>query len=170
MESEIWRELREETKQKVIDRYDTLLNASIIDDYTEEERNGAIAMLEELFGKDNVQKPKKSIKTWDDVVDSEGIAINILPETCQYFSDEVINKAIATFKITKLIELGYGGLITDEEWENENVPKYTIIVVDEKPELSVTYWKEFIAFHTYDQCEEFIENNMELLKDYFILK
>ena len=80
--------------------------------------------------------------------------------------------ALALLKIHQLIEIGYGGNITDEEWKEHTKIKYTIELKDKKLICSYTYhFKSHIAFHTKEQAEEFLKysENVQLLKDYFMI-
>ena len=80
--------------------------------------------------------------------------------------------ALALLKIHQLIEIGYGGNITNEEWKEHTKIKYTIDLKDKKLICSYTYhFKSHIAFHTKEQAEEFLKysENVQLLKDYFMI-
>lgn len=88
---------------------------------------------------------------------------------------KLAKSALALLKIHQLIEVGYGGNVTNEEWNNNiRLKKYIIIlfgtsfVVDEK---MYTSEKSHIAFHTREQAEEFLSypENIQLLKDYFMI-
>lgn len=78
--------------------------------------------------------------------------------------------ALALIKINILIEYGYGGNITKEEWSDNTIKKFKIgfnpilkvFICDE-----LYYTKSPIAFHTKEQAEEFLENNLELVEDYY---
>lgn len=146
---------------------------------------------DDIFGKENLQ-PKSKIKTWEDVT-KEGFSVeeDYLCEFDNYdhdkvdgfteaisykgeFSDKLIYKAIATLRIAKLIELGYGGTVTDEEWKSPNEkfvikPHYQRGKVFLEKSTSLNY-KHFIAFHTYDQLEEFLSypENVELVEQFFM--
>lgn len=142
--------------------------------------------LEDYFGKENLQS---KIKTWEDL-EKDGFSVEgdylcefdnynddkaeIFKEAISYkgeFSDKLILKAIATLKIAKLIEIGYGGVVTDEEWKDYRVHKYCV-VLDMCGKLSIECRKgnshEFIAFHTIQQTEEFLSypKNIELVRNY----
>ena len=138
---------------------------------------GKISNMEDLFGEENLQ-PEPMIKTWKDVVENNpdcnfqeyldsisegpGMALGINP-ICQ--------KMIATYKIQKLIELGYGGMVTDEEWKNVELKKYGIICRPYNKELFIKdVWNEqcFISFHTKQQAVEFMSypENVKLVEQY----
>lgn len=126
-----------------------------------------------IFGKENLQ-PK--IRTWTDVEKFNKIFsdTNIFfthPNINWIWGQKVVDKCIATLKIAKLIELGYGGIVTDEEWKDYRVHKYCV-VLDINGKFSIECRKgnthEFIAFHTLQQAEEFMfyPENRKLFEQY----
>ena len=79
--------------------------------------------------------------------------------------------ALALLKIYQLIETGYGGNISSEEWNNNEwkfTYQYTKTGIDI---ISTCISKYIIAFHTKEQAEEFLSypENIQLLKDYFMI-
>lgn len=147
---------------------------------------GRVVELEELLGEENLQsKPK--IRIWEDIGNNEN---NFCENYLNFYKTangnycldadkshdiKVILKVIATIKIAKLIELGYGGMITDEEWQNPN-EKFVIKPYYQRGKFFLEKstscnYKCFIAFHTYEQAEEFMSysENVELLKQYHML-
>ena len=80
--------------------------------------------------------------------------------------------ALALLKIHQLIEVGYGGNVTNEEWENAFELKYVIsCTADKSFPIHATNCIHTIAFHTKEQAEEFLKypENIQLLKDYFMI-
>ncbi|WP_287385636.1 hypothetical protein [Lachnospira sp.] len=79
--------------------------------------------------------------------------------------------AIALAKISQklLNDPLYGGIITKEEWDSD-IMKYTIlrlnndIVTDENDSVF-----RVLAFHTPEQRDLFLKENINLIKDYFML-
>ena len=79
--------------------------------------------------------------------------------------------ALALLKIYQLIEVGYGGNISSEEWNNNEwkfTYQYTKTGIDI---ISTRISKYIIVFHTKEQAEEFLSypENIQLLKDYFMI-
>lgn len=80
--------------------------------------------------------------------------------------------ALAMARISQIManDERFGEPITDEEWENGSIQKYCIIrrqsaiVCDT---IFVTYC--LLAFHTEKQRDLFLEENEDLVKDYFML-
>lgn len=134
----------------------------------------SMKIIEELFGSHNLN-PK--IKTWKDVkeeymlrADTRTSYIIDMDKKC--YSEKLVLKALATIQIAKLIELGYGGVVTEEEWKDHTNFKYC--VEREDNELTYTHNKigySFIAFHTPEQREEFMSypKNLQLIKDYYMI-
>lgn len=80
--------------------------------------------------------------------------------------------AIAFLKIYQLIEFGYGGNITNNEWKN-NWHSTIRVDVEGKPFIKSTYNSTIfpIAFHTKKQAKEFMSysENVQLIKDFFMI-
>lgn len=194
---ETWDNMPEEEKEELQQYHKWLYNLP-----GSNGTSSAISAIEGIFGKENLQsKPK--IRTWEDV-EKQGYYVQ---QRCLYdldqdgkgkdndmllaiaydndFSDKIILKAVATLKIAKLIELGYGGMVTDEEWKDLNIPKYWIdyhptcqdekdkfqISLDEDGDAELSTQKHFITFHTQQQAEEFMSypENVELVKQYYMI-
>lgn len=125
------------------------------------------------------QKPKIP-KTWSELLNSPNCEIvgtvSLDINGNDYLqNDSLIEKsALALLKIYQLIEVGYGGNITDKEWNRYCYPKYFIEYNNENKMFKVmefSYFKSHIAFHTKEQAEEFLKysENIQLLKDYFMI-
>lgn len=120
---------------------------------------------------------KRTPKIWSELVKNR---VDKLGVTCDYGNvdcsftekDTPIEKsALALLKIHQLIEIGYGGNVTEEEWKDDNW-KYSI-TCDGKNKcfevIRVCWQKYIISFHTKEQTEEFLSypENVQLLRDYF---
>lgn len=167
----IWSKLSQEEKQEIIQKYKN-------SEFSTEK-----IILVDIFGEDNLN-PKLQINTWEDVVKQTGYDIKddfvTLPDgsgdDCIWYSRDktlktIINKVIATFKIPKLIEVGYGGVITDEEWKDPSKTIYVIVSWNNKLQKADTEAEtnDFIAFHTEEQRDKFLQYNEQLCKDYFVI-
>lgn len=89
-------------------------------------------------------------------------------------SDPAIKSALALLKIYQLIEVGYGGNVTEKEIR-KGTDYYTIISSDifgifqiKKVRLNKS---NSIAFHTLKQAHDFLKynDNIQLLRDYYLL-
>lgn len=116
-------------------------------------------------------------KTWSeidkvflnqDVLD----AIETLESQTPIISDDIsLKSALALLKIHQLIEIGYGGNVTNEEWDSKK-EWFVITCYDfETSEIVLSNKRSHIAFHTREQAEEFLSHpeNIQLLKDYFMI-
>lgn len=117
------------------------------------------------------QKPKTP-KTWSELtkVIHDSWAIYVYEENAK---TPIEKSAIALLKIHQLIEVGYGGNITDEEY-SKPIECYYIQYsgIDKKFGVYRVIDSKFhIAFHTQKQADEFLSypENIQLLKDYFML-
>lgn len=127
------------------------------------------------------EQNSKVPKTWSELVEYDRVVEYNLeatykarPNSTSYTPIE--KSALALLKIFQLIEVGYGGNITKEEWKDTTTCKFTIVSC-----YSILHGFEFaihsttcihnIAFHTKEQAEEFLSKpeNVELVKDYFMI-
>lgn len=145
-------------------------------DYSEAYDAETRVILDDIFGKENLQ-PKPEIKTWKDVEFNINehyckldLALGAILPTSK--DDKLRLKIKATYKIAKLIELGYGGMVTEEEWRDLSTLKHIVYCTSNNNKLCIqsqfTSFKRFIAFHTRQQAAEFMSHleNVELIKQY----
>lgn len=119
------------------------------------------------------QKPKVP-KTWNDIKHCNIEVWQCISSMDYGPTEPIVKSALALLKIHQLIEVGYGGNITDEEWNRYCYPKYFIEYNNENKIFRVmefSYSKSHTAFHTKEQAEEFLKypENIQLLKDYFMI-
>lgn len=152
-------------------------------------------ILDDIFGKENLQI-NPEIKTWDDVIrnvepeydefdktysvsifDEYVIVRNVVP--CSKLVQE---KLEAAYRISKIIEFGYGGIITPDEWKMSTsyiseTAIWTIVceykTESKEPQLRIACnWTqpELVSFHTKKQAEEFLSytENQKLIKKYYM--
>lgn len=63
----------------------------------------------------------------------------------------------------------FGGIVADKEWGN-NVPCYYVILkVRNILVITTSYRYEYLGFHTMKQANLFLEENEDLVKDYYML-
>lgn len=80
--------------------------------------------------------------------------------------------ALAMARISQIManDKRFGGIVTDKEWKDDNIIKYAII--RHKVNIIVTIhnnFYHFLAFHTRKQRSLFMKENMDLIKDYFMI-
>lgn len=127
------------------------------------------------------QKPKVP-KTWSELVKENKYQpyfaeIHIRfssKDKCTYGKNPIEKSALALLKIHQLIEVGYGGNVTNKVWKNDKF-KFIISIdtsVNEFNISSVCHCTATpIAFYRREQAEEFLKypENVELLRDYFMI-
>lgn len=79
--------------------------------------------------------------------------------------------ALAMAQISQIManDERFGGVVTDEEWGN-NVPCYYVILkVRNILVITTSYRYEYLAFHSEEQANLFLEENEDLIKDYYMM-
>ena len=83
-----------------------------------------------------------------------------------------VKSALAMARISQIManDERFGGVVADEEWENANIGKYALDRMY-KTIIKTTYWSTyaFLAFHTKEQRDLFLEENEDLVKDYLMI-
>lgn len=120
----------------------------------------------------------------DETVFVDGIHLvgfdhDLTAQTGTFQDNPIVQRVIAELKIYKIIELGYGGHITESEWNNPAQTKY--IIKYNPPQGK--YWngdlyeivkettsKEFLAFRSRELAEQFFSANRYLVDDYFMIR
>lgn len=133
------------------------------------------------------ENKKPIIKTYQDLINNQvecgGYYINTFSTIKEFsgrrFASNVDRNLAATKKIAKsMLAMAmisqlipyYGGEISTKEWNNLNINKYVIYKCKENIHASVTNYHYFyLAFHTKEQCDEFIKHNEQLVKDYLMI-
>lgn len=112
-------------------------------------------------------------KTWKAVQIEHGHqkSIKTIMEFSKQYDDTILQSAAAYMKIMKVIEYGYGGIITNKEWM-ETSAKIGIHVTQDENEISIkTCFNTVfpIAFRTKELADEFLSypENVELVKTYY---
>ena len=119
----------------------------------------------------------KEIKTWDDYCkvhgDSMYFETNELRETSIIWENNDVptkmrDRWIAEYRISKLMPY-YGGAITDKEWKDKYMDKFVIRLIENNQiqDDITTSCHHLLAFHTWDQRDNFLEHNEELVNKYF---
>lgn len=114
-------------------------------------------------------------KTWNQYL----IQFKIDSEPTLWFDsdmnyDKIGDSCSALFKIHKLIEVSYGGNITNKEWVSPNYANYAISLHHHSKHFEILQNpadRHLVLFHTKAQAEEFLKypENIQLLKDYFMI-
>ena len=87
-----------------------------------------------------------------------------------FATEKQAKSALAMARISQIManDERFGGVVTDEEWCGDNW-KYVIIKINDDLEISGSYRYEYLAFHTEEQANSFLEENEDLVKDYYMI-
>ena len=80
------------------------------------------------------------------------------------------SQAMAQLSHIILHDSRFGGPITDEEWNNPRENKY--VILRKRDGIDTDWWNtyyHFLAFRTREQRDLFMEENMDLIRQYFML-
>lgn len=136
-----------------------------------------INALEDKFGKHNLQ-PKPKIKTWEDMVKQYPHFkddIDKLERDILYGWNKLREKLIACYKIAKLIEIAYGGMVNEEEYDTKVFYNIVANRKDKKIELNIVSNYDavgnILTFRSYESAYEFMSypENVELIKQYYMI-
>lgn len=89
-----------------------------------------------------------------------------------FATEKQAKSALAMAQISQIManDERFGGVITDEEWEDATINKFVINRIKNTISKSVfasSY--EFLAFHTSEQCDLFLKENEDLIRDYLMI-
>lgn len=168
-QNNIWCEVSERAQHRIKERYKNEKGKANFE---------ACSILEELFGKDNVCE--KEILTWDDLCRSGLVtscsSISIFQMfDCPISSGKCSRKALATLKISQLVDVAYGGIPSREEIENGNVTLYHVSLSPDGTIFSKPWNGKNISaflplvFKTQELAEKFLTYNKELVCDFFMI-
>lgn len=89
-----------------------------------------------------------------------------------FVTEKQARAALAMAQISQIManDDRFGGVVTDEEWNNSTFFKYTIGRNRNEINISMYYHAyHFLAFHTREQRDLFLEENEDLIKDYLMI-
>lgn len=90
-----------------------------------------------------------------------------------FATEKQAKSALAMAQISQIManDKRFGGAVTDEEWCNILMNKFVIYRTYNKIKNNYFYGTEyyFLAFHTAEQRDLFLEENEDLVKDYLMI-
>lgn len=91
---------------------------------------------------------------------------------CLFATEKQAKSALAMAQISQIManDKRFGGVVTDEEWEDKNKVKWCLQRF--RSEIEQDKWSgqyRFLAFHTSEQRELFLKENEDLVKDYLMI-
>lgn len=130
-----------------------------------------------------LRKKKSKFPTWEDLGNISGVFIGagseFFEDSCiptsnnnrnVFLTEKHAKSALAMAQISQLIPY-YGGEITNDEWKDSSIRKYIIFRKMSYVGRCEAYSNyEFLAFHTEEQRNEFLNNNEQLVKDYLMIE
>ena len=89
-----------------------------------------------------------------------------------FATEKQAKSALAMARISQIManDKRFGGVVTDEEWNNCRIRKYNIGRVNNeyiRTKYANVYY--FLSFHTKEQRDLFIKENEDLIKDYLMI-
>lgn len=130
-----------------------------------------------------LRKKKSKFPTWEGLGNISGVFIGTGSEFFEasgvpvsnnnrnvFLTEKHAKSALAMAQISQLMPY-YGGEITAREWGDATVVIYILHVFKNKVVKAITCdRKEFLAFRTAEQRDEFLKNNEQLVKDYLMIE
>ena len=175
MQKRVWDALNADEKREIRYLYENHRRVADDKGYSSEQRGvmrEKIAQLESIFGKNNLEQDMKP-KIWSDAIRSRYL------EDTGFFtlfnnerdmnvfqfdnaSLELKNKIDATYKISKLIDIAYGGIVSMCENDDQSKNKFVILPkYNGDYKITCLAWvpDRLVAFHNADQAAEFLKHS-----------
>lgn len=89
-----------------------------------------------------------------------------------FATEKQAKSALAMAQISQIManDPRFGGAITDKEWQDKKLTKYIICRLGNEVKIDWVYkFYQFLAFHTKEQRDLFLEENENLVRTYFML-
>ena len=105
-------------------------------------------------------------------VDDKAYVFNIPGNYNIFATKKQAKSALAMARISQIManDKRFGGVVTDEEWNDSSIYKY--VIERYRANGYSTYYTntyQFLAFHTPEQRDLFFEENKDLVKDYLMI-
>lgn len=86
-----------------------------------------------------------------------------------FATEKQARASLAMARISQIIsnDERFGGVVTDEEWTDKSW--YSIIRINNDLRTATSFCYELLAFHTKKQADLFLEENRDLVKDYYMM-
>lgn len=164
IQDKVWNDLPAVTKKEYIEKYKAYCASEFISLKNE---------YEDIFGEHNLNV--KEVKHWLDIEHQfPEIKHELLNIQSQFHHIPYLvgKKLLATFQISQIIELGYGKMITEDEWKKNSgdfIGVYYNPKIDDF-DYRVPMIYHFITFHNRKLAEEFMSYlpNRNLIKNYYM--
>lgn len=90
-----------------------------------------------------------------------------------FAEEKQAKSALAMARISQIMENDkrFGGVVTDEEWVDGSIHKYTITRRGNSIDYNLEFYDYyFLSFHTPEQRGLFLQENEDLVKDYLMIE
>lgn len=86
-----------------------------------------------------------------------------------FATEKQAKSALAMARISQIManDERFGGIVTDEEWTDKSW--YSIIRINNDLRTATSFCYELLSFHTKKQADLFLEENRDLVKDYYMM-
>ena len=86
-----------------------------------------------------------------------------------FATEKQAKSALAMARISQIManDERFGGVVTDEEWNDKSW--YSIIRINNDLRTATRFCYELLSFHTKKQADLFLEENRDLVKDYYMM-
>lgn len=86
-----------------------------------------------------------------------------------FATEKQAKSALAMARISQIManDERFGGIVTDEEWTDKSW--YSIIRINNDLRTATRFCYELLSFHTKKQADLFLEENRDLVKDYYMI-
>ena len=154
---------------------------------TQEQRDLLFAKMKEAGYEWDADKKelKKIVTRWRDDKNASMMGFQLCTDGKLYYTEEICfndkyafntkaqaKSALAMARISQIManDERFGGVVTDAEWKNCDIKKYAIERVESDIEIdSFVSIYHFLAFHSAEQRDLFLKENLDLVEDYLMI-
>jgi len=147
-----------------------------IDEEKSDLKNGIIIFKEKKQVPWRYSNPRISGYFVDDISQIRTCSNNAYPYGNQnqniFATEKQAKSMLAMAQLSQIIanDERFGGPITDTEWQDDNVRKFVVRRYKNKVDTDWFHqYHHFLAFHTKEQRDLFLQENEDLIRQYFML-
>ena len=145
--------------------------------FPNDEDGGDIVIVEEIeepkrwVDDENARGTGWFIDSYSDLISDECL-LNEEANRNVFATKKQAKSALAMARISQIMahDERYGGVVTDKEWKSSKIDKFVLYRHEDKITYGLTsHTYRFLAFHTAEQCDLFLAENEQLVKDYLMI-
>ncbi len=107
-----------------------------------------------------------------DIINGSAFILNRKQNMNVFANEAQARRSLAMARLSQIManDARFGGVVSDEEWGDDCNAKWCITRYNSDIRVEDLYniW-HFLAFHTREQAELFLDENRDLIRDYFML-